>query len=323
MPVWWAWAGFAFYATRFDTDDLVYRVVTLLGMFAVAALATTIPDALHGGQNTFVVAYVLVRLILLVLYARARRHVEQARPLANWFMLMFGAAVVVWAVSLAVPAPWKYLLWVAAMAFELGAPPRAWRLIRDAPIHPAHIPERFGLLTIIVLGEAVIAVVLGTSSVSWTPLSGLAAFTGFLVAAAVWWLYFDFLDSSMVGRSLSRGMTFVYAHYFVAAGIAALGIGVKLAILSAAADARYDDAGWVAAAGIAICMLGIAAIHMATPPAVFDADVALRGGTALLAVVLVALTDVLSPIVVLAILAAALIVQAVLELAGHERHVHT
>ncbi len=130
MPVWWAWAGFTFYATPFDTDDLVYRVLTLLSMFAVAALATTLPRALHGGQNRFVVAYVAVRVLLLVLYARAWRHVRRARPLAAWFMLMFGAAVVVWLVSLAVPTPWKYVLWAVALAFELGAPPRAWRLIR-------------------------------------------------------------------------------------------------------------------------------------------------------------------------------------------------
>jgi low temperature requirement protein LtrA len=61
IPIGWAWAGFTFYATRFDTDDLVYRLFTLFAMFAVAGLASTVPDALHGGQNAFVVAYVCVR----------------------------------------------------------------------------------------------------------------------------------------------------------------------------------------------------------------------------------------------------------------------
>jgi low temperature requirement protein LtrA len=320
VPIWWAWAGFTFYATRFDTDDLVYRVLTLLGMFAVAALATTIPDALSGGQNPFVIGYVLVRVLLLVLYARARRHVVQARPLATWFMLMFGAAVVVWLGSLAVATPWKYALWAVALGLELAAPPRAWRMIRDAPIHPAHIPERFGLFTIIVLGEAVIAVVLGTERTSWTVLSGTTAFVGFVIAAAIWWLYFDFLDASMVSRSVLRGMTFVYAHFFVGAGIAAVGVGVKLAILSAEPGPRYDHAGWVAAAGVALCMLGLAAIEIATPPVVFDADVALRLATAGFGAALVALTEVLSPIAIVALLAAALVAQVVLEVTRHEDH---
>jgi low temperature requirement protein LtrA len=320
VPIWWAWAGFTFYATRFDTDDLVYRTVTLLGMFAVAALATTIPDALHGGQNAFVLAYVAVRLFLLVLYARARRHVPEARQLTTWFMIMFGAAVLVWLVSLAVPTPWKYVLWMAAVGLELAAPPRAWRMMARAPIDPSHIPERFGLLTIIVLGEAVIAVVLGTESVSWTFVSGTAAFGGFLVAAAIWWIYFEFLDASMVRRSVRSGMTFVYAHYLVAAGIAAVGVGVKLAILSAEAGGRYDDTGWVTAVGAALCMAGLAAIQLATPPVLLDLDVWLRLGAAVGAAVLAALSGVLSPILVVWLLAAALVAEIVFELLQHETH---
>ena len=202
-------------------------------MFAVAGLASTVPDALHGGQNTFVVAYVCVRAILLVLYARVYRDVEVARPVAGWFMVMFGLGVMGWLVSLAVPVPWKYAVWGVALAVEYAAPIRAWRLLRGVPVDPRHLPERFGLLIIIVLGEGVIGVVLGTAEVSWTLRSGAVAFAGFLTGAAIWWLYFDFLDAtSVVTRNVRSGLTFVYAHFFVAAGIAALGVGVKLAILS-------------------------------------------------------------------------------------------
>src|SRR5918994_813620 len=67
VPVWWAWMGFTYYANRFDTDDLAYRLLTLAGMFAVAALATQVHGALHGGESEFALAYVAVRLPLLVL----------------------------------------------------------------------------------------------------------------------------------------------------------------------------------------------------------------------------------------------------------------
>jgi low temperature requirement protein LtrA len=320
LPIGWAWAGFTFYATRFDTDDLVYRLLTLLGMFGVAALASAVPDALHGGQNRFVLAYVFVRVILIALYARAYRHVERARPVARWFMTMFGIAVAAWLVSVAVPAPWKYALWALALAVEHTAPIRAWQMLRDAPINLTHIPERFGLLVIIVLGEAVIAVVLGTAKVNWTVASVAAAFAGFLAAAAIWWLYFDFFDPSVVGRNVVSGITFVYAHYFVTAGIAAIGVGVKLTILSAAPGSRYDHVGWIAAAGTAMCMAGLAVIQLAIPPALFDADVALRLGVAAFAAVLLGLTGVLSPVAILWILAAALVAQIVAELGAHERH---
>src|SRR3954452_6138444 len=74
VPVWWAWMGFTFYANRFDTDDLVYRVMTLLAMFGVAVLATTIPSTFEGATTGFPLAYVAVRLVLVGLYARASRH---------------------------------------------------------------------------------------------------------------------------------------------------------------------------------------------------------------------------------------------------------
>src|SRR5919204_3229060 len=151
VPIVWAWAGFTFYATRFDTDDVVYRLLTLLGMFGVAALATTVPAVFDGKANGFAVAYACIRLVIVALYVRARRHVPKARQLTSWFLLLFSSAIALWFVSLAFAAPWKYVWWGGALALELGAPPRAWRMMRNAPIHPSHIPERFGLLTIIVL----------------------------------------------------------------------------------------------------------------------------------------------------------------------------
>ena len=290
-------------------------------MFAVAGLASTVPDALHGGQNSFVVAYVCVRTILLVLYVRVYRHVEIVRPIAGWFILSFGGAVGIWLISLAAPLPWKYVLWGVALAFEYGAPVRAWPMFRGTPVDPRHLPERFGLLVIIVLGEGVIGVVLGTAQATWTFRSGAVAFAGFLTGAAIWWLYFDFLDARpVITRNVRSGLTFVYAHYFVVAGIAALGVGVKLAILSVEPGPRYDDVGWIAAAGTAMAMAALAAIQIATPPMLLDADVVLRLAIGGLAGVLAGFSGDLSPALVVAILAAALVGQVVIELARHEHH---
>ena len=319
VPVIWAWAGFTFYATRFDTDDLVYRVLTFLGMFGVAALATTVPAAFEGHANGFALSYACIRIVIVLLYVRARRHVPEARGLANWFIAMFAVAIVLWFVSLAIAPPWKYVLWAVALAHELAAPPRAWRMMRRAPIHPAHIPERYGLLTIIVLGEAVISVVIGTVDVSWTLLTGTTAFAGFLAAVSLWWIYFEYLDSSVVGRDLLRGMTFVYAHFLVFIGIAAMGVGVRFAVISAGPGNEHVHDGWVLAVGTAMCMAGLGVIQLAIGPAVLDADVLVRFATAAVAIVLAALTNVLSPVLVLWLLAGALVAQVVFELLTHER----
>ena len=113
-------------------------------------------------------------------------------------------------------------------------------------------------------------------------------------------------------------MTYVYAHYFIAAGIAALGVGVKLAIFSVEPGPRYDDIGWIAAAGVALCMGGLAAVQLVTPPALFDVDVALRLVTACVARRAGRAVGVLSPVSSLWLLAAALVAQVVFEVARHD-----
>src|SRR5207244_6552704 len=132
-----------------------------------AVLRAPLQHVDEGWSIVFPLAYVGVRSVLLVLYERSRRHVPEARSLARTFLLAFGSANVVWLVSLALPRPWNYVLWGCALLFELSAPILAWRQIPRAPIHPRHIPERFGLLTLIVLGESLFAVVFGVSRVSW------------------------------------------------------------------------------------------------------------------------------------------------------------
>jgi len=321
VPVWWAWMGFTFYANRFDTDDLVYRLLMLCAMFGVAALATTIPSVFDGATKGFALAYIAVRLVLVTLYARASRHVPEARALVRTFLIFFSVAILVWAASLAFHAPWAYVFWAVALSLELAAPIRAWRLLPDAPVDRSHLPERFGLLTLIVLGESVLAVVLGVSKISWDAGSAAAASMGFLVAAALWWIYFDFLDEgALTARGIFGGLTYTYMNYFVVVGLAALGAGVKLAILSSGGDHHYDDTSWLLSAGLALTMVGLGVIQLVAGTVVVDADVVLRFVTAAIALVLIPFG--LSPLAVVSIFAGVLVAQVVYELARHETHTH-
>jgi low temperature requirement protein LtrA len=319
--------GFTFYANRFDTDDLLYRLFVFTAMLGVAALATTLPAAFTGATRGFVLTYVFVRLMLLALYVRAIRHVEQGRSIAVFYFVTFSAAVVVWLASLLFPAPERYWVWVLALAIELPAPIIGWRLIPSGPVDPRHAPERLGLLTIIVLGESVFAVVLGVSDVNWSAEALFAALGGFLCAAAFWWIYFEFVNPEFVFATLTRrgrilrGLVFVYANYPVIAGLAALGIGVKLAILAAGGHSAYDDTGWLICAGIALSMAGLAAVELVMPPYWLAVDFWLRVATAVLALVLIPFASSLSPLVIVWILAVALVAQVVVELLGHEQHI--
>ena len=151
-----------------------------------------------------------------------------------------------------------------ALVVDLGTPLASQDRIRQVPIHGSHIPERVGLFTIIVFGESVLAVVVGTTSVSWGLESGAAAALGFAVAGALWWLYFDYVDSSIVKRTITAGQIYLYAHLPLLIGLAALGAGVKLAIKATQESGLTDEVSWIIGVGIALFMGAVAVLHLVT-----------------------------------------------------------
>jgi low temperature requirement protein LtrA len=322
VAVWWAWVGYTFYADRFDTDDPPHRVLMIAGMFVVAVLASVIPDAFHGETASFALAYAGVRSIVVLLNVRAWWHLPAARPLLNVYIPAFTTSIVLFLVSVAVEPPYRYWLWALALAVDLGTPLASGRRIRLVPIHASHIPERVGLFTIIVFGESVLAVVLGTSTVSWGLESAVTAALGFAVAGALWWVYFDYVDSSIVGRTVLAGQIYLYAHLPLLTGLAALGAGIKLGIQATADTGLTDEVSWIIAVGIALFMVSVAAIHLVTSRARYDIDLWLRLGTAALALGLGALGPDLGIVAMLAIIAGALAAQVVIELATHQSHRH-
>jgi low temperature requirement protein LtrA len=294
----------------------------IAGMFMVAVLASVIPGAFHGETASFALAYVGVRVVVVLLNARAWWHLPAARPLLNVYIPAFCASIAIFLVSVAVEPPYRYWLWAVALTIDLGAPLVSHERIRRVPIHASHIPERVGLFTIIVFGESVLAVVVGTATVSWGLESAAAAALGFAVAGALWWIYFDYVDSSVVRRTVAAGQTYLYAHLPLMIGLAALGAGIKLGIKATAEAGLTDEVSWIIGVGVGLFMASVAVMHLVTSHARDDVDLWLRLGTVALALLLGALGSELGIVALLAILAAALALQVVVELATHERHRH-
>ena len=260
----WAWTGFTMYANRFDTDDVIYRLSKSAAALAVAALAIQIPGVISGDGGTagFAAAYVVVRLILIAMYIRARRHVhDQGRRLIDIYISAFLLTTGLWLVSIAVPGPYRYMLWGLALAIDLTTPPRAWRTLRAAPVVVSHVTDRFGTFFIIVLGESVVADVVGVAGSRLAFDSWFVAFTCFVVALGVWWIYFDLADTSVLGRGL-LGLIYLYGHFLLLGGVAAFGAGTKLAIAEATHPALSTGTRWALAGGIASFALALAAVHL-------------------------------------------------------------
>jgi len=263
VAVWWAWVGYTVYADRFDTDDVAHRVLVLAGMLAVIAMALSVHDALHGGSARFALAFVAVRGIVLLLNARARRHAAPARPLLNLFLAAFSTGAALWLLSVFVPEPARYVLWGVALVIELSAPWVGRRQIVKAPVHTSHLVERFGLFTLIVLGESVVRVAQGAADVDdWTTATLAAAGGGFLLVAGLWWLYFDRLDEGVV-RSVLRGLVWNYTHLPLLAGLVSVAVGTEYAILDAAGGQLERSTTAALGGGTALYLLSTVVIGLA------------------------------------------------------------
>jgi len=255
FPVYVAWQGYMAYATRFDTDDMVFRLVYFAAMLAIAAMAVLIQDVARGVHSAeFALAYVALRVLLVALYWRARRSVPAARPLIRFYGGGYAIGAVIWLVSLAFPAPGRYVVWVIAQVLELSLPPLSTRLHRRIPTSATHLPERWALFTLIVLGESVVAVAVGTSGQHWHAGSVAAAILGFAAVACVWWLYFDRQASVALRGSTMSIVVYSYAHIPLLIGLAAMGAGVRM-LISRASQTQLG-------AGPGIALLGGAALFL-------------------------------------------------------------
>ena len=230
--------GQSFYATRFDTDDLGHRLFIIAQMFAVAAMAVNVHAGLGRSSAGFALSYAAVRFILVGEYLGAHVWVPAARSLTRRFGLGFGLAAAIWLVSAWVPTPFRFYLWGLGLLIDFATPLGGREKLHSqlAP-HATHLPERFALFILIVLGEAIAGVVMGLTKHAWSVQSGLTAALGLSLAFSLWWVYFDNIDGAAIRAARTQGRIWLYqgwlyAHLPLVIGLAASAVGVQYAVAS-------------------------------------------------------------------------------------------
>jgi low temperature requirement protein LtrA len=232
VPLWWTWIGFTFYADRFESEESSYRLLMFAAMLGVAALSLSLGSAFTpAGDVAFAICWSFVLLILAALYIRAAVYIPLARTYAFQFAFGLGLTVVILLGSLLTAPPIRYYIWAAALILDLIIPFFNRRVTNSIPVDFLHIPERLGLFTIIVLGEAVLATATGLSNVEWNITTISTAALGFGMASCIWWINFEFVEDSPVrSRSLMTRFIYLYGHFFIVASIVTFGIGVEHSI---------------------------------------------------------------------------------------------
>jgi low temperature requirement protein LtrA len=232
--MWWSWVGYAWLTSVVNPEEGAVRLVMFAAMAAVLVVALCVPGAFGDEALLFACAYGLARFGQIALFVLASRDDPDLRR-AVWGLL---ASTTV-GVSLLVAASFadgalQGGLWALALALDMGGPliidPAGWRL------EPGHFAERHGLVLIIALGESIVAIGVGAEGGVTTGVV-VAASVGIVIAAALWWLYFDIvalvaerrLSNAAPGRernTIARD-SFSYLHLPMVAGIVLVALGMK------------------------------------------------------------------------------------------------
>jgi low temperature requirement protein LtrA len=240
--VWWAWMNFTWFASAYDNDDVVYRLLVLVQLTGALVFAAGIPRFEHGDLTVGVMGYVLMRLSLVTLWLRAARGDARRRRGALRYALGVLLVQAAWVALLYAPKEMGVPgFWLLA-ACELAVPAWAERLGATS-WHPEHIAERYGLFTLITLGESILAASLAVRSATeaGAMARGLLPIVvgGLLIVFSFWWLYFE-RPAHEVLTSSKRAFLWGYGHYFVFAAAAAVGAGLAVCVDHAARHASIS-----------------------------------------------------------------------------------
>ncbi|WP_382304107.1 low temperature requirement protein A [Herbiconiux sp. UC225_62] len=238
FAIWWAWLNFTWFASAYDTDDVPYRLLTMLQMGGVLVLAAGVPTAFEGQNFTLItLGYFIMRIALVAQWLRAATQDREGRATAVRYAIGISVVQALWILRLFLVQGWPFGAEVAIFALlaacEMAVPIWAERP-RMTTWHPHHVAERYSLFTIIVLGESVLAssvsvqgvVSAGSSSGEFV----LLAASGLTLLFGLWWVYF--LEPAHEGLERNRSWSYFwgYGHYFVFASLAALGAGLEVSV---------------------------------------------------------------------------------------------
>lgn len=260
----WAWVNYAWFASAFDTDDWAVRILVFVQMLGVLIVAIGIPDAYDSlsknedfDNKVIVAGYVVMRVAMIFQWLRAAKQDPAHRAEALSYVTTITLAQIGWVVLIFVNfSLWQTALLMGALFLvELGGPVLAERQ-GGTPWHPHHIAERYGLLFIVTIGEALVGVVSALSAFvqaeGWSVEAITVGFSGTLLVFLIWWTYFLNPGGELLAARPSRSFIFGYVHIILFGAVAAIGAGLDVSALFVEHHAHIGETAVVATIAIPV-----------------------------------------------------------------------
>jgi low temperature requirement protein LtrA len=209
-----------------------------------------------------------MRVGLIALWVRVLRHDVNRRRCALTYVTTLTISQIGWICLLVADVSIGAMFAVAGVLviIELAGPAIAERHFGSTPWHPHHVAERYGLLTIITLGEVILGTVAALGAVlradGWTVETALVGFAGVALAFGMWWMYFVIPSAELLRHHRDRSFGWGYGHLPLFASIAATGVGLHVAALFIEHEAHISELAVLLATAIPVtvyvlCLYGL------------------------------------------------------------------
>jgi low temperature requirement protein LtrA len=266
LIVWWCWLGHTFFATRFDEDAPRQRWLGLAQIMSVAWIAYGASNLSGERAWIFASGVAVFKVLLACAYGTIWRW-RGARGLIRIYAAIYLAQAFIWGLSLAMQEPTRWALWATALALDLATPWFVAHQTHRIPPHPEHLPERFGLFTIILLGEGMAATVHALDHGPAPTVSNVLAGLGAALLTFMAWIgYFDRsraqrereVRDSRSGHDLRL---WAYGHLPLYLGLASLAAGT---VHAAGQESLSRSSQWIFVIGTTLAMLGLTLLGAAS-----------------------------------------------------------
>ncbi|NDJ53164.1 MAG: low temperature requirement protein A [Chloroflexi bacterium] len=266
--VWWSWGGETLYQNRYVADDIWHRLLVFIQIGGVATMGLSVSGAFGDLYVQFTLGYVLVRVMTILMYVRTYFSHPESRAYAMRYIVGFAGGIAIWLAAIVLPAEVHWMAWLVAIAFETlwwARPVASETEVEDWGPDDHHMLERFGIFTIIVLGEALVKVLDDAQGTALGIEQILFGVTALVVLYALWWLYFsDTADRLYDISSNLKLSSWSYGHLFLATALVAFGVAAKKLFaetISYSGEVVTDEYRLLLTAAVVIFLLGLAMIN--------------------------------------------------------------
>ncbi|MBN3553876.1 low temperature requirement protein A [Fictibacillus nanhaiensis] len=232
VPIWWAWVGQTLYINRYGDDSMLQRMFMVIQMLFIIVMTASLSVDFDPYYLPFLTGYLGIRFITAIQYFISASEEYGERKLVAKFLgrgFLFGALISL--CSLFFDGGVRYLVLYLGIAIDTIIPLLGHKHLKKVPINTPHLLERFGLLTLILLGEFIVSIIV-IVKVKDSIFSGITALVAsFVLVIALWWQYFDNLEKKIDKESRTSGQIIIYGHLVIFMALSLLASTIQLSYI--------------------------------------------------------------------------------------------